>query len=183
MILNSRTYQQKAERNAFNQLDEKHFSLARVRLLSAEQLLDAVSRVTGVIERFPGTPEGTWATQLPAPTGSGFLSAFGQSPRETACQCERTSEPTLEQALQLLNGKTVQSKVQSANNRVRKMLKENKSDPEILEELYLAALSRKPKPIEIERATKYVAAQEDRAQALEDVLWAVLNLREFIFQH
>ncbi len=183
VILNSRTYQQKAEKNAFNQLDEKHFSSARLRLLSAEQLLDAVSRVTGVMERFPGAPEGTWATQLPTPAGSGFLSAFGQSPRETACQCERTSEPTLEQALQLLNGRTVQAKVQSANNRVRKLLKENKSDKEIIEELYLTALARKPRPVEVERTTKYIAAREDRAQALEDVLWAVLNLREFIFQH
>ncbi len=182
-ILSSRTYQQKAEKNTFSKMDDKHFSSARVRLLSAEQLLDAVSRVTGVAERFPGLPEGTWATQLPVPLRSGFLAAFGQPARETPCQCERRGEPTLEQALQMLNGPTVQQKVQAANNRVRKLLKAGKNSMEIVEELYLSAFCRKPTALERERALKYLEAKDNQPQALEDVLWAILNTREFLFQH
>ncbi len=105
VILNSRTYQQKAERNRFNASDERHFSSCRVRLLSAEQVFDAVTRVTGVGDDKPTS----FATQRPLPQHSGFLTAFGQPARTTACQCERLGEPTLEQALQLLNGPTVQS--------------------------------------------------------------------------
>jgi hypothetical protein len=183
VILNSRTYQQKAEKAPGNPEDGKYFSSARVRLLTAEQLLDAVGAVTGVPEKFGNLPEGTLATQLPTPMRSGFLAAFGQPERESACQCERSSEATLEQALQMLNGGTVQRKVQASGNRLHRLLKDKKSDAEILEELYLTALCRKPRPVEVERATRYLEGREDRVKALEDLLWAVLNTREFLFQH
>ena len=183
LILNSRTYQQKTDHNPANEGDEHFFTAARVRLLSAEQVLDAVSRVTGIQERLPGVPEGTWATQMPVPNPRGFLAAFGQPPRESACQCERSNDPTLEQALQLLNGPTVQHKVQANNNRVGKLVQAKHSDEVIIEDLYLAAFCRKPTPGELEKTRKYLAKQEDRSRGLEDILWAIMNTREFVFQH
>ncbi len=183
VILNSRTYQQKADRNPLNQGDDRFFTAARVRLLSAEQVLDAVSRVTGLQERLSGVPEGTWATQMPVPNPRGFLAAFGQPPRESSCQCERSNDPTLEQALQLLNGPTVQKKVQASNNRIQKMLKANESDEAIIEDLYLAAFCRKPTAEEMTKTKKYLASQDDRGNGLEDILWAIMNTREFVFQH
>jgi hypothetical protein len=183
VILNSRTYQQQTTKNRFNRLDEKYFSSARARLLSAEQLLDAVSRVTAIPEHFWRMPEGSWATQLPISAPSPFLAAFGQPPRESACQCERVTEPSLQQALQLLNGSTVRDRVHSPESRLHQLLAAGKSVREIHDEIYLAALCRKPQPVEVERALRYVAAKGDRREAMEDLLWAVLNTREFIFQH
>ena len=100
--------------------DEKYFSHANTRLLSAEQLLDAICRVTSVAEKFAGLPAGTRATQLPSPdVDNYFLKVFGQPARETACQCERSSESNLSQALQMINGPLVHSKVRDEKNRLR----------------------------------------------------------------
>ncbi len=182
-ILNSRTYQRSVAKNPSNEGDSKHFASAQVRLIAAEPLFDAIGRVTEVAERFGGVPAGTLATQMPTPPRMEFLEAFGQPKRETACQCERGSEPSLAQALQLLNGPAVQRRLSDRDNRLRRMIHEGKADPEIVEECYLAALSRVPTLAESARALAYLADHPDREQALEDVLWAILNSKEFIFQH
>ncbi|MBX7168781.1 MAG: DUF1549 and DUF1553 domain-containing protein [Pirellulales bacterium] len=183
-ILNSRTYQLSARKNAFNANDAKYFSHAKTRLLSAEQLLDAICAVTAVDEKFPGLPAGTRATQLPSPdVDHYFLKVFGQPPREMACQCERSTESNLSQALQMINGPLVHEKLRHADNRFRKLAAAGKTDPEIVTELYQVALARQPNQAEIDAACKHVAAQPDRLQGLEDVCWAVLNAKEFLFQH
>lgn len=183
-ILNSRIYQLSSRKNDFNRTDTKYFSHATTRLLSAEQLLDAICRVTGVEEKFPGLPTGTRATQLPSPdTDNYFLKVFGQPARETACQCERSSDSNLSQALQMINGPLVHSKVRDEKNRLRTMVAAGMADSDLVGQLYYAALSRPPSEAEIGAATKHITASGDRMRGLEDVCWALLNANEFLFQH
>ena len=183
LILNSRTYQRSVAKNPSNAGDAKHFASAQVRLIAAEPLFDAIGRVTEVAERFSGVPAGTMATQMPTPPRMEFLEAFGQPKRETACQCERGAEPSLAQALQLLNGPAVQRRLSDQDNRLRRLIRGGKADREVVEELYLAALCRTPSETESTKALAYLAAHPGRDQAFEDVLWAILNSKEFIFQH
>ncbi len=183
-ILNSRVYQLSSRKNDFNRTDTKYFSHATTRLLSAEQLLDAICRVTGVDEKFAGLPAGTRATQLPSPdVDNYFLKVFGQPARETACQCERSSDSNLSQALQMINGPLVHSKVRDEKNRLRNLVAAGKSDADVVGELYLAALSRQPNEAELGAATKHITNSGDRMRGLEDVCWALLNANEFLFQH
>lgn len=183
LILNSRTYQRSHLRNEWNLDDTLHFSAFKVHRLTAEQLLDAVSVFCGVDEEFPQHKIGTRATELAMPVSSEFLETFGQPRRETACQCERESEPTLDQALLLLNGPTVQNKLSNPQSRLHRLLDAGTASEKILEELYLAAFARYPTQTEHERAMQYVKTRDDARQAWEDVAWALINSREFIFQH
>ena len=183
-ILTSRTYQLSSGKNPFNADDTKYFSHANVRMLTAEQLLDAICQVTGVAEKFKGLPAGTPATQLPSPdVDNYFLKVFGQPPRETACQCERATESNLSQALQLINGPLVHGKLRDENNRLRKLAAAGKSDADIIGQLYMAAFCRPPTGAEVDTATKHILAAENRLNGLEDVCWALLNANEFLFQH
>ncbi len=183
-ICNSRTYQLSSRKNPFNKDDEIYCSHANTRLLSAEQLLDGICAVTSVPEQFPGMPLGTRACELAdPPTDHYFLKVFGQPQREMACQCERSSESNLSQALQMINGPVVHNKLRADNGRIAMMLKENKSEEEIITSLYLAALARVPSAEELQASKQHIAAQQDRRQAFEDVGWAILNSKEFLFQH
>ena len=140
--------------------------------------------VTDVDEKFGGLPAHTRATELPdPPTNHYFLKIFGQPQREMACQCERSTESNLSQALQMINGPTVHGKLRDDNGRIAHLIKENKSDDEIITELYLTALSRRPMPEELKASKKHIANSADRRQGLEDVGWAILNSKEFLFQH
>ena len=173
-----------SRKNDFNTTDAKYFSHATTRLLTAEQLLDAICRVTGVSEKFAGLPAGTRATQLPSPdVDSDFLKVFGQPARETACQCERSTDSNLSQALQMINGPLVHAKVRDEKNRLRALVSAGKSNEDIIGELYLAALCRKPSEPEMAAATKHITNAGDRMRGLEDVCWALLNANEFLFQH
>ena len=183
-VMNSRTYQLSSRKNKFNADDEIYNSHANTRLLSAEQLLDAICQTTGVRENFAGVPKGTRAVELAdPPTNHYFLKIFGQPQREMACQCERSSESNLSQALQMINGPVVHNKLRDGNGRIAKRIKEGANDDAIIDELYLAALSRKPEAAERDAAKKHIANGKDRKLALEDVGWAVLNSKEFLFQH
>ena len=122
-ILASRTYQLGSQATELNRTDDKYFSHARSRLLTAEQLLDAVCSVTGVAEKYPGLPPGTRATQLPGPDSStDFLKVFGQPGRESVCDCERSTTPKLTQALQLINGPLVSRKLADRHGRLAQQL-------------------------------------------------------------
>lgn len=184
-ILNSRTYQASSLPNDFNRTDEKNFSHAQQKILTAEQLLDAVCQVTGTPERFGNLPLGTPATQLPAPQPTNtFLSAFGQPARQSSCACERQSQPSLTQALQLSNSQTVESRLKSGGGKfLQEMAAQKKTDNEIITHLYLAALCRYPREIELNRAGAYLAGSADRGSGIEDIAWSILNLREFVFRH
>jgi hypothetical protein len=182
-IMKSRTYQLSAQPNETNKDDTKYFSHATTKLLTAEQLLDALCDFTGVPEKFAGLPAGTRAIQLPdGEVNHPFLKTFGQPARELACECERESDGNLAQALQLINGPTVNEKVRNPNNRLAALIGK-KSDKEILDELYLVAFARTPEKEEVEAALGHVTKAADKRKAWEDVLWAILNTREFLFRH
>jgi len=183
-IMNSRIYQLSSRKNKFNSDDEIYNSHATTRLLSAEQLLDAICQVTDVPEAFKGAPAGTRAVALPEPPSDHyFLKIFGQPQREMACACERSNESNLSQALQMINGPVVHNKLRADNGRIAKMIGAKKSDEVIITSLYIAALARNPAAAEMAAAKKHIASSKDRRLALEDVGWAVLNSKEFLFQH
>lgn len=185
-VMNSHTYQRSSRTNDFNKMDELYNSHATVRMLGAEQLLDAISDVTSVPETFAGVPAGTRATQLfEPPTDNYFLKVFGQPQREMACECERSSESNLSQALQMINGPTVHNKLRADAGRINQMIAAGKSDDEIITTIYLAAVSRTPTSAELETSKKHIASvpADQRRLALEDIGWAVLNSKEFLFQH
>jgi hypothetical protein len=158
-----------------------------VRRLSAEQLLDAIASVTGVANRLPGLPTGSSASEIvQAQSGIRFLDVFGRPRRETACTCERQQEPTLGQALHLLNGDTVAAKLADRNGRLQRALAKGVADAELLEELFLAAFARLPEEVERERLLAVVATVSGapaRLQVWQDLVWALLNTHEFLFQH
>jgi hypothetical protein len=183
-ILNSRTYQLSARTNTWNQDDSRYFSHATTRLLSAEQLLDAICMATQAPEKYAGMPDGTRATQLPdGEIQHVFLKTFGQPARELACECERENESSLTQALQLVNGATINDKVRKGDNHLHHLLTAKTADRDIVNELYLATLSRRPNESEIKTALAHVAKGKDRGKAWEDVQWALLNSSEFLFRH
>jgi hypothetical protein len=185
-IMNSRTYQLSAQTNDLNKDDNKYFSHAVTKLLTAEQLLDALCTATEVPEKYAGLPLGTRAVQLPdGEVNHPFLKTFGQPARELACECEREGDSNLAQALQLINGPTVNEKLRSPNNRIGRLLAKKRSDCAVLAELYLATVSREPTEDEIDAALEHVrkAKPEDRRKAWEDVQWALVNSKEFLFRH
>ncbi|MBI1916966.1 MAG: DUF1553 domain-containing protein [Planctomycetes bacterium] len=196
-IVSSRTYQLSAHGNETNQDDERYFSHALVKRkrLPAEVLLDALCTATGVPEKFAGFPLGTRTIQLPDGeviyTGGryatwdrhAFLKAFGQPPREASCECEREGDVTVDRVLELKNGAFVRQKIQTPDNRLGKLLARKLPDRDILNELFLATLSRPPLPDEVKAALDHVAKAKVKREAWEDVLWALLNTNEFLLRH
>ncbi len=184
-ILKSRTYQTSYQPNDFNEDDTKYFSHYQPRLLSAEQLLDAICHVTQVAESFGGLPAGTKATHLPAPdlVNNEFLKIFGQPERQTVCACERTNESNLSMAIQFFNGPLIYGKLKDEGNSFRKSMTDGKSDSEIITLLYNLAVCRNPSDTELKASLEHIESKEDRVEALEDICWAILNTNEFLFQH
>lgn len=182
-ILNSRTYQASFEPNSFNQDDTKYFSHFQPRLLSAEQLLDAICQVTGRPETFGSLPASTKATQLPAPdlVKNDFLKIFGQPERQTVCECERSSESNLGMAIQFFNGPLIYNKLRDENNRFRVLLKDSKPDDEIIRQLHLAAVNRLPTEKEISASMKHIAAKDEQiAKDNAEIQAKVAALRQAI---
>jgi hypothetical protein len=183
-IMLSRTYQLSAQANDYNRDDTRYFSHAYTKLMTAEQLLDAICTVTEMPEKFAGLPAGTRAIQLPdGEINHPFLKTFGQPARELACECEREGDSNLAQALQLINGPTVNEKLRAANNRIGKLITAKKADREILDELYLATLSRLPTEEDVKISTQHLTKAADKRKAWEDIHWALLNTKEFLFRH
>jgi hypothetical protein len=183
-ICNSRTYQLSAQTNAYNKDDNKYFSHAVTKMYSAEVLLDAICAATDVPEKYAGMPLGTRAVQLPdGEINHVFLKTFGQPGRELACECEREGDSNLAQALQLINGPTINEKNRNPNNRIGKLLAKKLTDRDILNNLYLAAFARQPNEAEVKAALDHVTRSADKRKAWEDVQWAVINAKEFLFRH
>jgi hypothetical protein len=180
----SRTYQLSAQTNAFNKDDTKYFSHAVTKLLGAEQLFDAICAVTDRPEKFANLPLGTRAVQLPdGEANHPFLKAFGQPARELACECERESESNLGQALQLINGATVNDRLRDPKNRIGQLLEAKIAPREMLDRLFLSTLSRPPTEPEVAAMIRHVDAASDPRKAWEDVQWALINSKEFLFRH
>jgi hypothetical protein len=197
-LATSTTYQLSAEPNAFNARDRHHFSRFYPRRLPAEVLLDSVSTVTGVETKFDSLPPGTRAVSLPDNSfnsGSYFLTVFGRPDSNSACECERSLDASLSQALHLLNSKELQGRISSDQGRAARLAAEPATDERArLQQLYRVAYARDPRPEEVKFAQDYlarkIAAATDepgRAQArravYEDTVWALVNTKEFLFNH
>jgi hypothetical protein len=184
VIMTSRTYQLSAQANELNKDDNKYFSRAVTKLLPAEPLLDAICSATEVPEKFRGMPAGTRAVQLPdGDANHPFLKTFGQPARELACECERESDSNLAQALQLINGPTVNDKLRNPGNRVGKLLAKKLPDQAMLDDLYLSTLSRMPTDEDVKVSLDYLGKAKDKRKAWEDIHWALINSKEFLFRH
>jgi hypothetical protein len=191
-ILNSRTYQLSWEPNASNRLDKKNFSHAQLRRMPAEVLIDAIADTTGVPNNFGRLPKDqphrAVGQAMPAvrygSTRGGYpMKIFGRPDREKTCDCERSNEPSVAQALYLINDVEVLGKINDKNGRLPKLLKTIEYDRKLITELYLTALSRFPTEEELDIQTKHVAAAPSRTEGMKDVLWTLLNVREFVFIH
>jgi hypothetical protein len=182
-ICNSRTYQRSTQKNEGNASDDRNFAHANLRRIKAESLLDAISAVTETRDKFQGLPLGARATQIAdGSTSTYFLTTFGRATRETVCSCEVKMEPTLSQALHLLNGGTVNDKIQQGGV-IKKLLETRKFPEERIIDLYLRAVSRMPTRAEIDKLLPAFADGANQEQALGDLFWALLNSREFLFNH
>jgi len=183
-IMKSRAYQLSASPDPTNVEDEANFSHATVRLLPAEALLDAISQVLAVPERFAHAPKSLRASQLPGPaTGGSFLKTFGKPDRLLTCECERSETTTLAQAFQMINGETVRKKLEANDNRISQRLASGVSDSDLLNDFYLSALARLPSESERKAVVVHLGRARDRRKAWEDVVWALLNSKEFLLRH
>lgn len=183
LVLNSHTYQLGFQPTAT--ADARYFSYYRPRLLQAEQLLDAISQASGVPEPFSGFPSGTRAIQLPdGERKHPFLEAFGRPARALACECERESTTTMAQALQLVGGKLVHQKLVHEQGLVAQLAASSLSPSRIVEELFLVTLCRPPSSAEQALLSSQLKVDVERRKlVVEDILWNLLNHREFLFQH
>jgi hypothetical protein len=183
-ILNSETYQLSSTPTKANKGDDVFYSKYPVRRLGAEELLDAVNYATGSPDKFPNLPAGFRATQLPDPsTQNYFLDTFGRPSRVIVCECERQTEPTMASALHLINSDYVQNKLMNGSGRLQTLINAKKSDEEIVEEVFLVTFSRLPNAEELAKAQLAIVNAPNRKEGTEDVLWALLNSREFLFRH
>jgi hypothetical protein len=184
IICNSRVYQLSSETNATNADDIKNFSHYYIKRLGPEQLLDTISLATGVEEQFDGVRPGTKAINLlDNSVNSYFLDVFGRS-RRLDVQ-ERSQETSMSQALALMNGDTINRKISDPHGRVAALVARlgDRGDEAILDEMYLATLARYPTEREVKLALAYVARMPDPKDGYEDLMWAMLNSREFLFNH
>jgi hypothetical protein len=184
-IVNSRTYQLSFRANEWNEGDETNFSHALPRRLTAEQLFDAVHVAAGSRPKVAQAPEGSLAQDFPDPSvlRGGFLDVFGRPERQTSCECERRSDMSLVQALNLLNGPTIAGAIADPEGRIAKLILGGASDRRLVEELYLSALSRAPTGQELDSALTYMGKGGGRAERAQDLLWALINSNGFLFNH
>ncbi|WP_232101341.1 DUF1549 and DUF1553 domain-containing protein [Gimesia panareensis] len=184
VIMNSRAYQLASEPLPENVAKTRFYTHYNVKRLSAEVMLDALDDITGSQERFRGVPEGTRAIELPDPNyNSYFLDTLGRPKRVITCECERTSQPNLAQVLQVANGQLINTKLAAKTGRIEKLIKAKAADHDVFTEMYLAAFSRYPTKEELAKCDQIVKASKDKREGYQDVLWAISNSREFLFNH
>jgi hypothetical protein len=182
-IVNSRTYQASIQTNAWNEDDKVNFSHAIPRRLSAEELMDGIALAAGSRPKFPEVPPDTNAEEFPDPHvgKDGFLDVFGRPARESSCECERRSDISMPQALNLVNGRTIGDAIADPKGRVAHLVLTGASERAIVENLYLAALSRLPNPKEYDSAVSFLKPGESRAAWAQDLLWSLMNSKAFLY--
>ncbi len=189
VITNSQTYQLSAEPNQYNVEDRQNYSRYYPRRLPAEVLLDSINEVAQTEDSFSGQEKGTRAVALPDDGYNSqiyFLSVFGRPAMESACECERTVDANLAQSLHLINSQSIQQKLISKTGRAAQLAEGDLSDKDKLFEIYLSAFSRYPEPAELEIAQEHLNRKRETSteqEALEDILWALINTKEFLFNH
>lgn len=194
-MLNSRAYQASARTNPFNSEDRQNFSHYVPRRLSAEQLLDTVVQITGIPEgfraRFPATGQislpvgGVRAGSLPdRGMTTDLLDLFGKPRGESSCACERNDEASMTQALHLINGAGIASRLANPGGKLAAVTRTaGITDEQIIEEVYLLVLCRSPHQHEIPPVKKYFTTLGKRPEAAQDLMWALVNSKEFLFNH
>ena len=183
-ICMSRTYQLSSVPNEFNKHDRQNHARYYRRRLIAEVLHDAVDQACGTRTRFNRMSKQARAVDLPHEGfGSYFLDVFDRPPRSSACECARSTGASLSQVLHLSFSGSIESKIGAGDGRVAKLVKGKATAEQALEEIYLAAFARQPTAQERQTALAYLRDQPDLRRGLEDVLWALLNTREFMFNH
>ncbi len=195
-ICTSTTYQLSAVPNEHNARDRHYFARYYPKRLTAEVLFDSVDRITGSQSAFDSLPAGTRAVQLPDNSynaASYFLTVFGRPDSSSSCECERSSDASLAQSLHLLNSRDIQTKLAASTGTAARLAKDTRPDEERVRELYLMAFSREPGTSEVTLATEHIkkktadkkdaAAAAAKQEAFEDVIWALFNTKEFLFNH
>lgn len=184
-ICTSKTYSASSDATSENLIDRRSYSRYYPKRLSAETLLDSIDAVTGASTTFAGMPAMTRAVELPD-TGfnSYFLSVFGQPDSKTACECERSSEATLAQSLHLLNSDEMQKKLTGDTGRAATMAADtDRPADDKIRELYKLAFSRVPTEQELSLALRYLGERQNQKEPWEDLIWALVNSKEFLFNH
>ena len=181
-IMTSRLYQLSSQPTPENANDDRFYSHYRVKRMSAEALLDAIDSVTGVPTKFKDLPPGTRAIELPdAEYPDYFLKTFGKPKRASVCECERSPDENLSQALHTLNGDILAGKIANKSGRVSTLVAAKKPHAEIVTELYLATLNRPPTDPEMAATHSFLAASPSPQECYEDLLWALVNSKQFLF--
>jgi hypothetical protein len=184
VMLNSSVYQLGSEPTEGNQKDRQNFARYYGRRMIAEVFLDSIDQATGTKTKFNGVASSSRAVDLPHENfGSHFLDTFDRPRRVTGCECERSSGATLAQVLTLANSDEIESKIGDAQGVITRLLKDQRSFDEIVDELYLGSLSRFPTSDERIKTKYFVDAVENKTEAYQDLLWTLLNSREFMFNH
>lgn len=184
LIVQSQTYQLSSEPADQNRKDQQNFARYYARRLPAEVAHDAVEQATGAKTNFGNMSTDARAIDLPHERfGSYFLDTFDRPKRVSGCECERSTSATLSQVLLLSNSDEIENKLQNGKARIALLFEAKRSTPQMVEELYLATLSRYPTPQEIFNATSYIDHDSESRKSVEDLLWTLLNSREFLFNH
>ena len=180
-ITNSHTYQRTFVTTKWNEDDDANYSHATPRRLAAEQLFDAIMTATGAPTNLPGVPGGFHASQLPDSSQTvSFLDMFGRAPRESPCECERSSEVSLAQTLTLINGPTISDAIVHPQGLIAKLTAAKAEPKQIVEEIYLSVFNRLPTDAEQQQGTQYVTANGSTDGA-QDLMWALINSPAFLF--
>jgi len=186
-ICKSRTYQLSAAPNEFNKSDKQSYARYYPKRLAAEVVFDAVCKVTDSPSQFPGLPNDANSPQraimLPDESFSSyFLDVFGRPQRISACECERVNEASLAMILHMLNSQEVQDKIARAGGRAEKLAKDPRSDDEKIAELFVWSVGKKPSAEQLALAKEHISKQpKDKKAAYENIIWALLNTKAFLF--